>query len=168
VRLAPSAKVKEKEVPIQVQVSYIDEEGNQRMRVITKRVQVTDDAKPIIETLDAELPATYAVQRAGEEQYRGEVAKSKKILQHTQNAYRAVRNHAPASLKKAIEKADRVLNDEIIEADQVAERQKEEMSKRSVVGVAQAAPIADEDAAMSMQRARKSSKQLFEDEKESK
>jgi hypothetical protein len=40
------------------------------------------------------------------------------------------------------------------------------MSKRSVVGVAQAAPIADEDAAMSMQRARKSSKNLFKDEDE--
>jgi len=164
VRLAPTMKMKEKEVPIQVQVSYMDEEGNQRMRVMTKRVKVTGDAKPIIETLDAELPATYAVQRAGEEQYRGEVAQSKKILENTQNAYRAVRNQAPASLAKAMEKVDRVLNDEIVEADQVAERQKEEMSKRSVVGVAQAAPIADEDAAMSMQRARKSSKQLFEDD----
>jgi hypothetical protein len=164
VRLAPTAKVKEKEVPIQVQVSYMDEEGNQRMRVMTKRVKVTDDAKPIIETLDVELPATYAVQRAGEEQYRGEVAKSKKILENTQNAYRAVRNQAPKSLVKAIEKADKVLDEEIAEADQVAERQKVEMSKRSVVGVAQAAPIADEDAAMSMQRARKSSKNLFEDE----
>lgn len=164
VRFTPAAKVKEKEVPIQVQVSYMDEEGNQRMRVMTKRVKVTGDAKPIIETLDAELPATYAVQRAGEEQYRGEVAKSKKILEDTQNAYRAVRNQASAPLAKAIEKADKVLNEEIAEADHVAERQKVEMSKRSVVGVAQAAPIADEDAAMSMQRARKSSKQLFEDE----
>jgi hypothetical protein len=131
---------------------------------MTKRVKVTDDAKPIIETLDAELPATYAVQRAGEEQYRGEVAKSKKILQETQNAYRAVQNQAPAGLAKAIKRADKVLDDEIEEAEKVAERQKEEMSKRSVVGVAQAAPIADEDAAMSMQRARKSSKELFEDE----
>jgi len=164
IRLNPSTKVKEKEVPIQVQVSYMDEEGNQRMRVMTKRVKVTDDAKSIIETLDAELPATYAVQRAGEEQYRGEVAKSKKILQETQNAYRAVQNQAPAGLAKAIRKADKVLDDEIEEADKVAERQKEEMSKRSVVGVAQAAPIADEDAAMSMQRARKSSKELFDDE----
>ncbi|MFX1577692.1 MAG: VWA domain-containing protein [Promethearchaeota archaeon] len=163
VRLSPSRKVKEKEVPIQVQVSYMDEEGNQRMRVMTKRVKVTDDAKPIIETLDAELPATYAVQRAGEEQYRGEVAKSKKILEATQNAYRAVQNQAPAALAKAITKADKVLDKEIAEAEQVAERQKEEMSKRSVVGVAQAAPIADEDAAMSMQRARKSSKELFEE-----
>lgn len=164
VRLAPAAKVKEKEVPIQVQISYRDEEGNQRMRVMTKRVQVTDDAKPIIETLDAELPATYAVQRAGEEQYRGEVAKSKKILKDTQKAYRAVKNQAPAALTKAIKKADKVLDEEIAEAEQVAERQKVEMSKRSVVGVAQAAPIADEDAAMSMQRARKSSKELFEEE----
>ncbi|MHA2314643.1 MAG: hypothetical protein ACXACF_05090 [Candidatus Hermodarchaeia archaeon] len=106
------------------------------------------------------------MQRAGEEQYRGEVAKSKKILENTQNAYRAVRNQAPASLAKAIEKADKVLDEEIAEAEQVAERQKEEMSKRSVVGVAQAAPIADEDAAMSMQRARKSSKNLFKDEDE--
>jgi hypothetical protein len=164
VRLSPSAKVKEKEVPIQVQVSYMDDEGNQRMRVMTKRVKVTDDAKPIIETLDAELPATYAVQRAGEEQYRGEVAKSKKILQETQNAYRAVQNQAPARLAKAIKRADKVLDDEIEEAEKVAVRQKEEMSKLSVVGVAQAAPIADEDAAMSMQRARKSSKELFDDE----
>lgn len=164
IRLNPSTKVKEKEVPIQVQVSYMDEEGNQRMRVMTKRVKVTDDAKPIIETLDVELPATYAVQRAGEEQYRGEVAKSKKILQETQNAYRAVQNQAPAGIAKAIRKADKVLDDEIEEAEKVAERQKEEMSKRSVVGVAQAAPIADEDAAMSMQRARKSSKELFDDE----
>ncbi len=164
IRLNPSTKVTEKEVPIQVQVSYMDEEGNQRMRVMTKRVKVTDDAKPIIETLDVELPATYAVQRAGEEQYRGEVAKSKKILQETQNAYRAVQNQAPAGIAKAIRKADKVLDDEIEEAEKVAERQKEEMSKRSVVGVAQAAPIADEDAAMSMQRARKSSKELFDDE----
>ncbi|MFX1581327.1 MAG: VWA domain-containing protein [Promethearchaeota archaeon] len=164
VRLSPSAKMKEKEVPIQVQVSYMDEEGNQRMRVITKRVTVTDDEKSIIDTLDAELPATYAVQRAGEEQYRGEVAKSKKILEETQNAYRAVQNQAPSGLAKAIKRADKVLDDEIKEAEKVAERQKEEMSKRSVVGVAQAAPIADEDAAMSMQRARKSSKELFEDE----
>jgi hypothetical protein len=164
VRLAPAKKVKEKEVPIQIQVSYMDEEGNQRMRVMTKRVKVTEDAKPIIETLDVELPATYAVQRAGEEQYRGEIAKSKKILETTQNAYRAVRNQAPVALAKAIQKADKVLDEEIAEAEQVAERQKEEMSKRSVVGVAQAAPIADEDAALSMQKARKSSKQLFEDE----
>jgi hypothetical protein len=104
------------------------------------------------------------VQRAGEEQYRGEVAKSKKILEETQNAYRAVQNQAPAGLAKAIKKADEVLDEEIEEAEKVAERQKEEMSKRSVVGVAQAAPIADEDAAMSMQRARKSSKELFEDD----
>ena len=166
VRLEPSKKVKQEEVPIQVQVSYMDEEGNQRMRVITKRVKVADKAEPIIETLDAELPATYAVQRAGEEQYRGEVAKSKKILEATQKAFRAVRSKAPSNLEKAIDKADKVLNDEILEAEQVAERQKEEMSKRSVVGVAQAAPIADEDAAMSMQRARKSSKNLFKDDEE--
>ncbi len=57
-----------------------------------------------------------------------------------------------------------MLDAEIEEARLVAKRQKEEMSKRSVVGVAQAAPIADEDAAMSMQRARKSSKQLFEED----
>jgi len=166
VRLEPSKKVKQEEIPIQVQVSYMDEEGNQRMRVITKRVKVSDKAEPIIETLDAELPATYAVQRAGEEQYRGEVAKSKKILEATQNAFRAVRGKAPSNLAKAIDKADKVLNDEIQEAEQVAERQRDEMSKRSVVGVAQAAPIADEDAAMSMQRARKSSKNLFKDDDE--
>ncbi|MFX1243965.1 MAG: hypothetical protein ACFE8F_03325, partial [Promethearchaeota archaeon] len=166
VRLEPSKKVKKKEVPIQVQVSYMDEDGNQRMRVITKRVKVSEDATPIIETLDAELPATYAVQRAGEEQYRGEVAKSKKILEATQHAFRAVRSKAPRALSKAIDKVDKVLDDEIQEAEQVAERQKEEMSKRSVVGVAQAAPIADEDAAMSMQRARKSSKKLFKNDEE--
>jgi hypothetical protein len=163
VRLTPSAEVKEEKVPIQVQVSYRDEEGTQRMRVMTKRIKITDDAKPIIETLDVELPTTYAVQRAGEEQYRGEVAKSKKILQETQSAYRTLRSRAPVPLAKSFEKADKVLAEEIKEAEQVAERQKEEMSKRSVVGVAQAAPIADIDAAMSMQRARKSSKQLFEE-----
>lgn len=163
VRLAPTQKMKAEEVPIQVQVSYLDEEGNQRMRVITKRVKVTDDAKPIISTLDAELPATYAVQRAGEEQYRGEVAKSKKILEETQSAYQAVRSRVPPPLAKAFDKVDKVLAEEIKEADQVAQRQKEEMSKRSVVGAVQAAPIADEDAAMSMQRARKTSKKLFED-----
>ncbi len=164
VQLKPKKKMKEKEVPIQLQVSYTDEEGNQRMRVITQRVKVSDKAQPIIDSMDVELPTTFAVQRAGEEQYRGDVAASEKILKRTQSAMREAEAKAPTRLAKAMDKAGEVLAEQIEEAKAVAKRQEKEAAKRAPMRAAQVAAIADEDAAESMQRARKSSKALFEEE----
>ncbi|MFX1564219.1 MAG: hypothetical protein ACFFDP_13030, partial [Promethearchaeota archaeon] len=166
VRLSPKTKVKEKEVPIQLQVTYMDEEGKQRIRVVTQRVKVSEEAKPIIDTLDAEMPATFAVQRAGEEQYRGDVAQSQEILANTQKALRAAGKQAPKRVAEEMERVDRVLTKQIKEAEQVAKRQEKEAAQRAPMRAAQVAAIADEDAASSMQRSRQSSKQLFEkDEK---
>jgi hypothetical protein len=161
VRLAPKRKVKVDEIPIQLQVSYTDEDGSQRMRVFTQRVKVTEKADQIIETLDAELPTTFAVQRAGEEQYRGDVRRSREILEETQEAMRSAGASASPALAKALKRADRVLEREVEEAEEVAVRQKAEAARRAPMRAKQVAAIADQDAAESMQRARSSSKRLF-------
>ncbi|MFX1562847.1 MAG: VWA domain-containing protein [Promethearchaeota archaeon] len=166
VRLSPKTKVKEKEIPIQLQVTYMDDDGKQRIRVVTQRVKVTEEAKPIIDTLDAEMPATFAVQRAGEEQYRGDVAESREILEKTQQAMRAIGKQAPKRLAKEMERVDHVLTKQIKEAKEVAVRQEKEAAHRAPMRASQVAAIADEDAASSMQRSRQSSKRLFEEEED--
>lgn len=166
VRLSPKTKVKEKEVPIQLQVTYMDEEGKQRIRIVTQRVKVSEETQPIIDTLDAEMPATFAVQRAGEEQYRGDVTQSREILTKTQRAMRTIGKQAPKRLAKEMERADRVLTKQIEEAEQVAVRQRKEAARRAPMRASQVAAIADEDAASSMQRSRQSSKRLFEEEED--
>ncbi len=166
VRLAPKRKMKVDEIPIQLQVSYTDQDGQQRMRVFTQRVKVTEKAEEIIETMDAELPTTFAVQRAGEEQYRGDVRRSQEILEETQRAMRAAGASAPPALAKAMKRADRVLTREREEAEEVAVRQKAESARRAPMRAKQVAAIADQDAAESMQRARSSSRRLFKEEEE--
>jgi hypothetical protein len=168
VRLAPKRKMKVDEIPIQLQVSYTDEDGQQRMRVFTQRVKVTEKADQIIETTDAELPTTFVVQRAGEEQYRGDVRRSQQILEDAQEAMQAAGAGASPALAKAMRRASRVLEREAEEAEEVAVRQKRESARRAPMRAKQVAAIADEDAAGSMQRARTSSKGLFgnQDEEE--
>jgi len=166
VRLAPSAKLNVDEVPIQMQISYMDEEGNRRLRVITRRVKVTKEARPIFETLKAELPATFAVQRAGEEQYRGDLERSRAILEQTQRAMRSVQAEAP-KLAKALSRVDKILQEQIVQAEEAAERAKREAMRRAApMRATMKAVIADEDAARSIQQTRLTAKELFEKEEE--
>ena len=103
------------------------------------------------------------MQRAGEEQYRGDMAKSRTILEHTQRAIHDVRAQAPAKQSKAFERVEQVLRTQIAETEAAAARAKEEAKRRPAgpLRAAQVAAVADEDAAQSVQKAKLSRKKLF-------
>jgi cation transport regulator ChaC len=73
-------EVKKEEVPMQAQVTYIDSEGNKRLRVLTSRAAVVEEEVEFNKAYDARVVTTNVVQAAGESYYEGKAEDAKKRL----------------------------------------------------------------------------------------
>ncbi len=155
----PEKEIKTPEVPIQVQVSYTDEEGARRIRAVTTKLRVTKKEEEIMETLDPTVGATFVTQKAGEESFRGDREKGRERIASFRKALKTKAKAAPASVQAMLDKTDNVLNNE--EAEIV--RQEEMLAEAP-----EAAPsgAADEAFTGSLAQMKRSSKKLFDDEKE--
>jgi hypothetical protein len=69
-----------KEIPVQLQVEYNDNEGRKRLRVINDKVQITKDEKEFKTDYDQNLNVMMNIQQAGTSYYAGKAEDSKKML----------------------------------------------------------------------------------------
>lgn len=155
----PEKEIKEPEVPIQVQVSYTDEEGARRVRALTTKLRVTKKEEEIMESLDPTVGATFVTQKAGEESFRGDREKGRERIASFRKALKTKAKAAPASVQAMLDKTDNVLNAE--EAEIV--RQEEMMAEAPAAGPSRAA---DEAFTGSLAQMKRSSKKLFDKDEE--
>ena len=159
--IAPESKIKEEEIPIQVQVAYTDEEGARRVRAVTTKLRVSEKEDEIMKTLDPTVGATFVTQKAGEDAVRGDRTKGKKRLAAFRSAMKARAKAAPAPVQKMLDKADDVLASE----EEELERQEERMREAPAGGAAPSV-AADMSAVESYAQMKRSSKKMFDDEDE--
>ncbi|MHA3963086.1 MAG: SEC24 family transport protein [Candidatus Thorarchaeota archaeon SMTZ1-45] len=155
----PEMEIKAPEVPIQVQVSYTDEEGARRVRVVTTKLRVTKKEEEIMETLDPTVGATFVTQKAGEESFRGDREKGRERIASFRKALKTKAKSAPASVQAMLDKTDNVLNNEEAEIT----RQEEMMAEAPAAGPSGAA---DEAFTGSLAQMKRSSKKLFDKDEE--
>ncbi|MHA2377673.1 MAG: hypothetical protein ACXADS_00150 [Candidatus Thorarchaeota archaeon] len=159
--IEPEKKIKDEEVPIQVQVAYTDEEGARRVRAVTTKLRVSENEDEIMKTLDPTVGATFVTQKAGEDAIRGERSKGKKRLESFRSAMKARTKAAPKAVQTMLEKADRVLERE----EEELEVQEARMAAAPAGGAAPSA-AADMSAVENLAQMKRSSKKIFEDEDE--
>ena len=58
-------EITDEDVPIQLQVSHLDNNGQRHLRVLTRKLPVVTEEKEFIHSMNPTIPATYAVQRSG-------------------------------------------------------------------------------------------------------
>ncbi|MFW9808072.1 MAG: hypothetical protein ACFFE6_01720 [Candidatus Thorarchaeota archaeon] len=155
----PEKEIKESEVPIQVQVTYTDEEGARRVRAVTTKLRVSKNEEEIMETLDPTVGATFVTQKAGEESFRGDREKGRKRIASFRKALKTKAKDAPKAVQAMLDKTDNVLNNE---EEEIA-RQEEMLAEAPA-----AAPSGAADKAFtgSLAQMKRSSKKLFDDEEE--
>ena len=159
--IEPEKQIKDKEVPIQVQVAYTDEEGARRVRAVTTKLRVSEKEDEIMKTLDPTVGATFVTQKAGEDAIRGERAKGKKRLESFRSAMKARTKAAPRAVQTMLEKADRALERE----EEELEVQEARMAAAPARGAAPSA-AADMSAVENLAQMKRSSKKIFDDEDE--
>ncbi|MGD9395029.1 MAG: VWA domain-containing protein [Candidatus Thorarchaeota archaeon] len=152
----PEKEIKEPEVPIQVQVTYTDEEGARRVRAVTTKLKVSKKEDEIMETLDPTVGATFVTQKAGEESFRGDRAGGRKRIAKFRKALKTKAKGAPKAVQAMLDKTDNVLNDE---EEEIARQ--EEMLEAAPASAPSGA--ADEAFTGSLAQSKRSSKKLFED-----
>jgi len=158
----PESKIKEEEVPIQVQVTYTDDEGARRVRALTAKLKVADNKEEVMETLDPTLGATFVTQKAGEESFaegKAGRAKGKKRIAAFRSAMKEMAKSAPKPAQARYEMADKALQAEENEMEEL-----DEMMEEAPVGAPSAA--ADQAYTKGFAQMRKSSKQMYEEEDE--
>jgi hypothetical protein len=155
----PEKEINATEVPIQVQVTYTDEEGARRVRAVTTKLRVAKKEEEIMKTFDPTVGATFVTQKAGEESFGGDREKGRKRIASFRKALKAKAEAAPASVQAMLDKTDNVLNNE---ENEIA-RQEEMMAEAPAAAPSRAA---DEAFTGSLAQMKKSSKKLFEDEDE--
>ncbi|MGY5854595.1 MAG: VWA domain-containing protein [Candidatus Thorarchaeota archaeon] len=155
----PESEIKEEEVPIQVQITYTDDEGARRVRAITTRLKVAKKEDEVMETLDPTVGAVFVTQKAGEESFRGDREKGKKRIASFRAAIGARASGASGKAKDRFEKADKALEAE----EEVIEMQEQELEE-APAGAPSAA--ADSSATKSYAQMKRSSREIFEDEEE--
>lgn len=75
----------DQEVPVQLQVEYIDKKGRKRMRVVNDKVKVTKDEKEFKSDYNQKLNVMMNIQSAGSGYYSGKGDDSKKRLTKLKN-----------------------------------------------------------------------------------
>lgn len=153
----PEKEIKESEVPIQVQVTYTDEEGSRRVRVVTTKLKVSKNEEEIMETLDPTVGATFVTQKAGEESFRGDREKGRERIASFRKALKTKAKGAPKAVQAMLDKTDNVLNNE---EEEIA-RQEEMLAEAPTTAPSGAA---DEAFTGSLAQMKRSSKKLFDDE----
>lgn len=136
-------EVKKKEVPIQAQVTYIDSEGNKRLRVLTSRSAVVEEEVEFNKAYDARVVTTNVVQAAGGSYYEGKTEEAKERLKELKDTL------AKQDGIKFQEEALNVLDDQTAEIDE----EEAEIAEKA------AAPSAR--AAKGLKRKRTSEEDLF-------
>ncbi|MFW9907734.1 MAG: hypothetical protein ACFFEF_04105 [Candidatus Thorarchaeota archaeon] len=152
--VAPNREIKEPEVPIQVQVTYTDEEGARRIRAVTTMLKVSKKEDEIMATLDPTVGATFVTQKAGEESFSGEREKGRERIASFRSAMKRKAGAAPKSVQAMLQKADDALNVE----DREIQRQ-EEMLKAQPASAPSG--VADEAFTENLAQMKRSSKTLF-------
>jgi hypothetical protein len=152
--IAPNKEIKESEVPIQIQVTYTDEEGARRIRAVTTTLKVSKKEDEIMSTLDPTIGATFVTQKAGEESFSGEREKGRERIASFRSAMKKKAASAPKSVQTMLQKADDALNVE----DKEIQRQ-EEMLKAQPASAPSG--IADEAFTENLAQMKRSSKALF-------
>ncbi|MCK4287216.1 MAG: hypothetical protein KAX18_13485, partial [Candidatus Lokiarchaeota archaeon] len=76
----------QEEVPVQLQVEYLDNEGNKRMRVINDRVRVTKDEDEFKSKYNQKFNVMKNIQTAGGGYYSGKAKESKAQLIHLKSS----------------------------------------------------------------------------------
>ncbi len=152
--VAPNRELKESEVPIQVQVTYTDEEGARRIRAVTTMLKVSKKEDEIMATLDPTVGATFVTQKAGEESFSGEREKGRARIASFRSAMKRKAGTAPKSVQAMLQKADDALNVE----DKEIQRQ-EEMLKAQPASAPSG--VADEAFTENLAQMKRSSKTLF-------
>jgi hypothetical protein len=152
--IAPNKEIKESEVPIQIQVTYTDEEGARRVRAVTTTLKVSKKEDEIMSTLDPTIGATFVTQKAGEESFSGEREKGRERIASFRSAMKKKAASAPKSVQTMLQKADDALNVE----DKEIQRQ-EEMLKAQPASAPSG--IADEAFTENLAQMKRSSKALF-------
>ncbi len=74
------------EIPVQLQVEYLDKNGSKRMRVINDRIKVTKDENEFKSSYDQKLNVMMNIQTAGSGYYAGDANESKSRLKTFKNA----------------------------------------------------------------------------------
>lgn len=158
----PEKEIKEDEVPIQVQVTYTDEEGARRIRAVTATLKVAKKEEEVMDTLDPTLGATFVTQKAGEESF-AEGAEGRKKGRKRIAAFRsAMKEYAKAAPKPAQAKYEMV--EDALRAEENEMEQLDQMMEEAPAGAPSAA--ADQAFTKGLAQMRKSSKQMFEDEED--
>jgi hypothetical protein len=141
----------EVEVPIQLQVEYLDNNGNKRMRVINDRVRVTKDEDEFKSKYNQKFNVMKNIQSAGGGYYSGKAEESKKQLTHLKaemlNEMKSLKSIGRAFAETDFVEGLSYLEDELEEI---------EMEEKEVVQ----APAKSYWAAKGQQRARMSSNAL--------
>ena len=157
--VAPNKVIKESEVPIQVQVTYTDEEGARRVRAVTTTLRVSKDEDEIMKTLDPTVGATFVTQKAGEESFGGDRAKGRKRIAAFRSALKTKAGAAPEPVQAMLEKADKALD-----AEEKEIVRQEEMLERAPASAPSG--VADEAFTENLAQMKRSSKTLFRDEED--
>ena len=157
--IAPEKEIKESEIPIQIQVTYTDEAGARRVRVVTTKLKVSKKEDEIMATLDPTVGATFVTQKAGEESFGGNREKGRKRIASFRSALRKKAGAAPKSVQAMLERADRALDSE------EKEIQRQELKMRELLPSAPSG-AADEAFTQNLAQMKRSSKRLFSDEDE--
>ena len=136
-------EVKKKEVPIQAQVTYIDSEGNKRLRVLTSRSAVVEEEVEFNKSYDARVATVNVVQAAGGSYYEGKTEEAKERLKELKDTL---------AKQDGIQFQEEALN--VLE-DQAAEIDEEEAE------IADKAAAPSARAAKALKRKRTSEEDLF-------
>ncbi len=153
--VAPESKIDADEVPVQIQVEYTAPDGSRRMRVMTKKFKVARKKEDVLKSLDPEIPAAFAVQKAGEESFLGATDAAQSRLQNLEVFFEEQAKVRPAAAAKRFKKAARVIGQErftLEEEVQAAAAPSAAPQARDAFSVAQ------------MARMRKKSDDLFKDD----
>lgn len=81
------------EISVQVQISYVDNDGRRRNRIFSKNIPTTDDKLEFVDSMDPTIPATYAVQKSAIGQINdetGEIKADTEILTDMAHKLRSV------------------------------------------------------------------------------
>jgi hypothetical protein len=155
----PESEIKDDEVPIQVQVSYTDEEGARRVRVVTTKLKVAKKEDEVLETLDPTVGAVFVTQKAGEEAFRGEREKGKDRI----TAFRAALKTKAAGVSGVAKKRFERANDALETEEEELEMQMQEMEAAPTAAPSAAADMVS---TQNLRQMKRSSKDLFDDEEE--
>jgi hypothetical protein len=156
--IAPESELKAEEVPVQVQVSYTDDEGARRVRAVTKKLKVAKKEEELMEDFDPTMGAGFVTQKAGEESFRGDRKKGKSRIKAFRAAIGARAKAAPSGAKANYDKVEAALARE--------EEEMEHYDEMMEAAPASPSAMADEAFTAGLAQMKRSSKEMFEEDEE--